>query len=98
MVHGRPSLMLGAGSRPTPLHHQIEGRPPVWLLRRRPVTPSTESNPPGVTQHFSIDHIDRRTRRVSEYLVENIDELRLVFLAGDIAEVRRADHVRHVEQ
>src|ERR1700684_3351473 len=41
MVHGRPSLMLGAGSRPTPLHHQIEGRPPVPLLRRRPVTPST---------------------------------------------------------
>src|SRR5580693_6986246 len=41
MVHGRPSLMLGAGSRLTPLHHQCEGRPPVRLLRRRPVTPST---------------------------------------------------------
>jgi len=33
--------MLGAGSHLTPLHHQCEGRPPVRLLRRRPVTPST---------------------------------------------------------
>src|SRR5580698_2704660 len=60
MVHGRPSLMLGAGSRLTPLHHQCEGRPLVRLLRRRPVTPSTRLD-------VAVEQLDRHAfRRADE--------------------------------
>src|ERR1700688_4959853 len=45
MVHGRPSLMLGAGSRLTPLHHQFEGRPPRRLLHRRSRYPIYGASP-----------------------------------------------------
>src|ERR1700674_3178009 len=57
MVHGRPSLMLGAGSRLTPLHHQCEGRPPARLLRR-PVTPSTLAvQPVGWVERSETHHV-----------------------------------------
>src|SRR6266852_5502068 len=45
-----------------------------------------------------IDDIGRRTGGIGGDLVENIRELDFVFLARDVAEVRRGDDVVHVEQ
>src|SRR5436305_391319 len=51
-----------------------------------------------VNQHIRIDHIDGRAGRISNNLIENIGELDLEFVARDVADVRRADHIVHGEQ
>jgi hypothetical protein len=49
-------------------------------------------------QHFSIHHIDRRALCVGGDLIEDLSKLDFVFLARDVANVRRADDVVHAEQ
>ena len=49
-------------------------------------------------QHFSIHHIDRRALCVGGDLIEDLGKLDFVFLARDVANVRRADDVVHAEQ
>src|ERR1700730_1975142 len=48
-------------------------------------------------QHFRIDHIDRRARSVSNDLIEDVGELYLELVAGDVAEMRRAHDIVHAE-
>src|ERR1700682_812979 len=50
------------------------------------------------SHRIRIDDVGRRTGGIGGDLVENIRELDFVFLARDVAEVRRANHVAHVEQ
>ena len=49
-------------------------------------------------QHAWIDDVDRLASRKSDDLVENVDELRLVFLPGHISDVRRRDDLFEPQQ
>src|SRR5712672_2442964 len=43
--------------------------------------------------HRRIDHIGRSSLRIGHDLVEDILELEFVFVARDVAEMRRGDHI-----
>jgi hypothetical protein len=49
-------------------------------------------------QHFRVDEIDGFTRTVSYNLVKDVGELNLIFLAGDVPDMGRADHILQRQQ
>ena len=49
-------------------------------------------------QHLWIDDVDRLASRKGDDLVENVDKLRLVFLARHISDVRRRDDLFELQQ
>lgn len=65
------------------------------MRRRRPKTPNHASRP---LQHLGVDDVSGCTGGESDDLVEDIGELKLVLIAGDIADVRGTHNIVHVEQ
>src|ERR1700720_4433120 len=56
------------------------------------------SGPASRLQHRRIDNIERIAGGIGGDLIEDVGELDLVFVARDIAEMRRAYDVRHPQE
>ena len=50
------------------------------------------------SEHVGIDDVDRMAAAPGGDLVENFGELKLVFLARHVTDVRHANNVRHIQQ
>src|SRR5260221_14775873 len=53
---------------------------------------------PAMGQHGGVDDVDRCTRIVGDDLVEDVDELQLVLVVRDVADMRRAHDIVHGEE
>src|SRR5262249_61718464 len=80
--------------------YPLPGVPPAPRRPRASMAENALRSPAraGRRQHVRIDDVDRPPRRKGEDLVENVRELRLVFLARHIADVRRRDDLFELQQ
>src|SRR5581483_5679327 len=79
----------------------------AWLMRFSPESGSVTfaktrhsalMRPGLFLQRVRVDDVDRRSLGEGDDLVEDVAELDLVFIARDVADVRRRDDVRHLEE